>query len=88
MVESEEKAEEMTETEDMAKSEEMAKTEEMAEGEEMMDGMKHTIARGDNYWDLAKKYYSDANMWTKIAEANPDMDANDLEVGAELVIPK
>jgi 5'-nucleotidase/UDP-sugar diphosphatase len=53
----------------------------------MMDGKKHTIARGDNYWDLAKEYYGDGTMWTKIAEANPDMNANNLEVGAELVIP-
>jgi len=81
MVEAEEKAEDMAKTEDMAKPEEMAK-------DEMMEGMKHTIARGDNYWDLAKKYYKDGSMWTKIAEANPGMDANDLKVGAELVIPK
>jgi len=54
---------------------------------EMMEGKKHIIARGDTYWDLAKQYYGDPTMWSKIDEANPGMRARGLEVGAELSIP-
>ena len=47
----------------------------------------HVIAKGDNYWNLAKQYYGDGRMWSKLQEGNPDLDANNLTVGAELVIP-
>jgi hypothetical protein len=42
-------------------------------------GKKHVIARGDTYWDLAKQYYGDPQMWSKIDEANPGMRARGLE---------
>jgi 5'-nucleotidase len=48
---------------------------------------KHVIAKGDNYWDLAAKYYGDGTMWKKIAEANKAMKAKALKIGAELVVP-
>jgi 5'-nucleotidase/UDP-sugar diphosphatase len=48
---------------------------------------KHVIAKGDTFWDLAKQFYGDATMWKKIAEANTDMRARRLHVGAELEIP-
>jgi 5'-nucleotidase len=54
---------------------------------EMTEGKKHVIARGDTYWDLAKQYYGDPTMWSKIDEANPGMRARGLEVGSELTIP-
>lgn len=60
---------------------------ETSEGEMAMDAKTHVIARGDTYWDLAGEYYGDPTMWSKIDEANPDMRARGLEVGAELTIP-
>ena len=47
----------------------------------------HVVAAGDNLWNLAKKYFDDATQWSHIAEANPDKDPNNLEVGQELNIP-
>ncbi|TCD11426.1 5'-nucleotidase C-terminal domain-containing protein [Oricola cellulosilytica] len=47
----------------------------------------HIVVRGDNFWELAKTYLGDAQMWTKLRDANPDVNPNALEVGAELVIP-
>lgn len=55
--------------------------------EAAMEVTMHTIARGDNFWKLAKTYYGDARMWKMIAEANPDARARRLEIGMELAVP-
>ena len=52
-----------------------------------MPGKQHVVASGDTLWDLAKTYYGDATMWTKIAEANPQANPKDLVVGETLAIP-
>ncbi|QKV20388.1 5'-nucleotidase C-terminal domain-containing protein [Oricola thermophila] len=59
----------------------------LTSGAPVVPARTHMVARGDNYWNLARKYYGDGQMWSKIAEANPDMDADNLTIGAELVIP-
>ena len=70
----------------MAPKEEEPKDDAMAPKED--DGMKkHVIKRGDTYWELAREYLGDPKLWTKIQEANPGVDPNDLEVGTEIVIP-
>jgi 5'-nucleotidase len=51
------------------------------------DERQHTVARGDTYWDIAEEYYGDGEMWQTIAEANPEMPEQDLEIGATLTIP-
>ena len=48
----------------------------------------HVIVAGDNYWDLAKAFYGDATMWTKLDEANPDYRVRGLQVGDTLVVPQ
>ena len=48
----------------------------------------HTVVAGDTYWDLAKKFYGDANMWKKLDAANPQYRAKGLEIGATLVVPE
>lgn len=48
---------------------------------------KHVIAKGDTYWDLAKKFYGDATLWRKISKANADMRARRLHIGSELTVP-
>ncbi|MEM8541481.1 MAG: 5'-nucleotidase C-terminal domain-containing protein [Pseudomonadota bacterium] len=48
----------------------------------------HIVVAGDTYWDLAKKFYGDANMWKKLDAANPQYRAKGLEIGATLVVPE
>jgi 5'-nucleotidase len=47
----------------------------------------YVIARGDNYWNLSRKFYGKGSMWKKLQEANPDYNPNDLPIGASLVVP-
>ena len=47
----------------------------------------HTIQRGDTFTALAVKYLGHAKYAGKIAEANPDLDARRLFVGAKVTIP-
>ena len=35
-------------------------------------GSSYTVKKGDNLWNLAKKYYGDGSQWRKIYEANKD----------------
>ncbi len=55
---------------------------------ETMEKGGHVVVAGDTYWDLAKKYYGDATMWTKLDEANPEYRAKGLEIGTTLVVPQ
>jgi 5'-nucleotidase / UDP-sugar diphosphatase len=48
---------------------------------------KYMIARGDNFWDLAEKYYGDGAVWKKIAEANPGLRPRALPIGKEITVP-
>jgi 5'-nucleotidase len=48
---------------------------------------KHVIVSGDTFWDLAKTFYGDGADWRKIADANKDMRARRLHIGAELTVP-
>ncbi len=47
----------------------------------------YVIARGDNYWNLSRKFYGRGAMWKKLQAANPDYNPMDLPVGASLVVP-
>ncbi|MEL6201485.1 MAG: 5'-nucleotidase C-terminal domain-containing protein [Pseudomonadota bacterium] len=55
---------------------------------EGVGGRMHTIVAGDNFWDLAGEFYGDATMWPKLSEANPDLSAGGLPIGAEIVVPE
>ena len=46
----------------------------------------HVVVAGDNYWDLAEKYYDDGAKWKLIADAN-DYRSRFIPVGATLTIP-
>ena len=48
---------------------------------------KYTLVKGDNFWDLAEKYYGDGTLWKKISEANPGLRARFLPVGKEITVP-
>jgi 5'-nucleotidase len=47
----------------------------------------HVVVAGDTYWDLAKKYYGDANKWHLIADANAGLPPKRLPIGVTLTIP-
>jgi 5'-nucleotidase/UDP-sugar diphosphatase len=47
----------------------------------------YTVVAGDTLWDIAKKTYGAGSKWQAIADANPDIDANDLTIGSTLKIP-
>jgi nucleoid-associated protein YgaU len=52
---------------------------------------KYVVKQGDGLWQIAVKVYGDGYQWTKILEANKDKiggNAEELEVGVELVIPR
>lgn len=52
-----------------------------------MKGEEYVLRRGDNFWDLARKFYGDARMWNKLAEANPSMKPRSLKIGDTIVVP-
>lgn len=50
----------------------------------------HTVAPGDNLWDIADRYLGDGQRYREIVAANPDLlagTASDLSVGWTLRIP-
>ena len=47
----------------------------------------YTLSRGDNFWDLARKYYGHGALWKKISEANPGLRPRALPVGKEITVP-
>lgn len=49
----------------------------------------YTMKPGDTLYTLARRYYGDGKLWTKIFEANKDKirDVHDIPVGTMLVIP-
>ena len=47
----------------------------------------HVIKPGDTLGHIAQKYYGSARKWTRIADANPNLDVDSLRVGQELRIP-
>lgn len=52
----------------------------------------HKVVKGDTLYDIAKKYYGNGNLYTKIKEANkskyPSLAKNNIiYVGMELIIP-
>lgn len=49
--------------------------------------INHTIKEGEDLHKLAYHYYNDARMWWFIADYNPLVDFNNLNVGDTLIIP-
>jgi hypothetical protein len=48
---------------------------------------KHILKHGDNYFDLANKYYGAISFWRHIRDANPQWKVMDTQPGMEIVIP-
>jgi nucleoid-associated protein YgaU len=49
----------------------------------------YTMQRGDTLYSLAKRFYGDGKLWTRIADANKNTvrDVTDIPVGTVLTIP-
>ena len=48
----------------------------------------HTVAKGENLWKISEKYYGSGYNWVDIAAENDLADANIIEEGQSLIIPK
>lgn len=51
-------------------------------------GKTHTVQKGENLWKIAVKYYGDGFKWVDIATENKLINASEIEIGQELVIPE
>lgn len=47
----------------------------------------HKVAKGENLWVIAQKYYGDGFKWVDIATENKLANASIIEEGQELIIP-
>lgn len=58
------------------------------ENANLPEGAKsHTVAKGENLWNLAVQYYQNGYKWGEISKANNLTNPGNLEVGQKLVIP-
>lgn len=48
----------------------------------------HTVAVNETLWSIAEKYYGSGYNWVTIAQENKLTDANRIETGQQLSIPK
>lgn len=55
----------------------------------MAGGQSYTVQKGDTLYSLAKRFYGDGKLWTKIADANKGKirDVSTISLGTVLVIP-
>ena len=56
-------------------------------GETYPDGILHTVTGGETLDELAQRYYGRAELWWRIADANPGRFPLDWKPGEALVIP-
>lgn len=57
--------------------------------EEQVQGRIYTIQRGDNLWNISKKFYGNGIDYHKILKANPQItDPNYIYPGQTITIPK
>jgi len=52
-------------------------------------GQSYQVKAGDTLYTLAKRFYGDGKLWTKIADANKDRikDVSHIPIGTTLTIP-
>lgn len=48
----------------------------------------HTVVEGETLWSIAEKFYKSGYNWTTIAAENKLADANSIETGQVLSLPK
>lgn len=47
----------------------------------------YTVQSEDTLFIIAERFYGDGNQWTRIRDANPGIDPNNLQIGQQLNIP-
>lgn len=69
--------------------EEATETSRETKTEGSSSGKIYTVRSGDSLWSIAKKFYGDGSLYTKIYNANKDVisNPNSLTVGWALTIP-
>jgi nucleoid-associated protein YgaU len=50
-------------------------------------GRTYTVQRGDTLWRIAQRVYGNGQRWQDIADANPQINPQQLSIGDELVLP-
>lgn len=50
-------------------------------------GQTYTVQKGDTLYKIARDHYGDPKQWTRIAAANPGMNANAIKVGQKITLP-
>lgn len=53
-----------------------------------IDGGSYTVVKGDNLWEISVRAYSDGYRWVEVAKANSLTNANYIEVGQILKLPR
>jgi nucleoid-associated protein YgaU len=48
----------------------------------------YTIAKGDNYWNIATRLFGDGQRWRDIRDLNPGVDPTKLRIGQVIVVPE
>ena len=56
-------------------------------GEEETQYFAYTVGAGDTLWGIAERVYGRGNVWTRILEANPNVEPTKLARGSQLLIP-
>jgi nucleoid-associated protein YgaU len=59
-------------------------------GEMVPEGLPitHTVAQGEDLWKISEQYYQNGYNWVDIAQENKLANANLIETGQELMIPR
>jgi nucleoid-associated protein YgaU len=59
-------------------------------GEMVPEGLPitHTVASGEDLWKISEQYYQNGYNWVDIAQENKLANANLIETGQELMIPR
>lgn len=64
------------------------KAEQTNEVQQQGPGSTYTVAQGDSLWSISEKFYNTGYSWSEIAKANNLTNADSIEVGQQINIPK
>lgn len=58
------------------------------EADDVINGSEYTVVTGDNLWSISVRAYQDGYKWSEVAMANNLVDANLIETGQVLSLPR
>lgn len=50
--------------------------------------IQHTVVANETLSDISKRYYDTAHKWREILQANPGLEANKMQVGQVIQVPR